>query len=60
MLVDSGAFMMSINETILPPLELSFVEKEGSDGQVFTCLAFVLPGDNEPLSGVIPTEEMGV
>ena len=79
-LVDSGAYMMAINETIQSQLELPFVEKrrvQMADGRVVeydvvgpvhvhfenrkaTCNAFVLPGDNEPLLGAIPMEEMDV
>ena len=80
MLVDSGAYMMAINETIQSQLELPFVEKRKVQvadsrvieyevvGPVFVkfknrtavCNAFVLPGDNEPLLGAIPMEEMDV
>lgn len=80
MLVDSGAYMMAINETIQSQLELPFIETrkvQVADGRVIeydvvgpvdvrfsnrksTCTAFVLPGDNEPLLGAIPMEEMDV
>jgi clan AA aspartic protease len=80
MLVDSGAYMMAINELIREQLNLSFIEKRKAimaDGSVkeyevvgpvmvkfanrtATCNAFVLQGDNEPLLGVIPMEEMDV
>ena len=80
MLVDSGAYMMAINETIQSQLELPFIEKrkvQMADSRVVeydvvgpvnvkfanrkaTCSAFVLPGDSEPLLGVIPMEEMDV
>ena len=80
MLVDSGAYMMAINESIQAQLDLPFVEKrkvQVADGRVMeydvvgpvhvrfanrkaTCNAFVLPGDNEPLLGAIPMEEMDV
>lgn len=80
MLVDSGAYMMAINETIQSQLELPFIEKrkvQMGDSRVVeydvvgpvnvkfanrkaTCSAFVLPGDSEPLLGVIPMEEMDV
>ena len=80
MLVDSGAYMMAINETIQSQLELPFIEKrkvQMADSRVVeydvvgpvnvkfanrkaTCSAFVLPGDNEPLLGAIPMEEMDV
>ena len=79
-LVDSGAYMMAINETIQSQLELPFIEKrkvQMGDSRVVeydvvgpvnvkfanrkaTCSAFVLPGDSEPLLGVIPMEEMDV
>jgi clan AA aspartic protease len=80
LLVDSGAYMMAINETMQSQLELPFIEKrkvQTADGHVreynvvgpvdvhfknrmATCNAFVLPGDNEPLLGAIPMEEMDV
>ena len=80
MMVDSGAYMMAINETIQSQLELPFIEKRKvqlADGRIVeydvvgpvnvkfanrkaTCSAFVLPGDSEPLLGVIPMEEMDV
>lgn len=80
MMVDSGAYMMAINETIQEQLDLSFIEKRKAimaDGSVqeydvvgpivvkfknrtATCNAFVLQGDNEPLLGAIPMEEMDV
>ena len=80
MLVDSGAYMMAINETIQAQLELPFIEKrkvQVADSRVVeydvvgpvnvrfanrkaTCSAFVLRGDNEPLLGAIPMEEMDV
>lgn len=80
MLVNSGAYMMAINESIQAQLDLSFVEKRKAvmaDGSVkkydvvgpvmvkfanrtATCNAFVLQGNNEPLLGVIPMEEMDV
>jgi clan AA aspartic protease len=80
MLVDSGAYMMAINETLQSQLDFPFVEKrkvQVADGRVVeydvvgpinvkfanrkaTCNAFVLPGDSEPLLGVIPMEEMDV
>ena len=78
MMVDSGAYMMAINETIQEQLDLSFIEKRKAimaDGSVqeydvvgpivvkfknrtATCNAFVLQGDNKPLLGAIPMEEM--
>jgi clan AA aspartic protease len=80
MMVDSGAYMMAINETIQSLLKLPFVEKRKvllADHRVVeydvvgpvlvkfanrkaTCNAFVLPGNSEPLLGVIPMEEMDV
>jgi clan AA aspartic protease len=80
MLVDSGAYMMAINETIQEQLQLPFKEKRKSimaNGSVeehdvvgpieikfknrsAVCNAVVLPGDNEPLLGAIPMEEMDV
>lgn len=80
MLVDSGAYMMAINESIQEQLDLPFVEKRKAvmaDGSVTeydvvgpimvkfanrtaTCNAFVLQGNNEPLLGVIPMEELDV
>ena len=80
MLVDSGAYIMAINESIREQLDLSFIEKRKAimaDGSVkeydvvgpvmakfanrtATCNAFVLQGNNEPLLGVIPMEEMDV
>ncbi len=80
MAVDSGAYMMAINETIQAQLGLSFIEKRKAimaDGSVneydvvgpiqvkfanrtATCSAMVLQGDNEPLLGAIPMEEMDV
>jgi clan AA aspartic protease len=80
MVVDSGAYMMAINETIQEQLGLLFIEKRKSimaDGSVVehdvvgpivvkfanrtaVCNAVVLQGDNEPLLGAIPMEEMDV
>lgn len=80
MVVDSGAYMMAINETIQEQLQLPFLEKRKSvmaNGSVeehdvvgpivvkfknrqAVCNAVVLPGDNEPLLGAIPMEEMDV
>jgi hypothetical protein len=80
MLVDSGAYMMAINETFQEQLQLPFKEKRKSimeNGSVeehdvvgpieikfknrsAVCNAVVLPGDNEPLLGAIPMEEMDV
>ena len=80
MLVDSGAYMMAINETIQEQLQLPFIEKRKSvlaDGSIVehdvvgpivvkfknrqaVCNSVVLSGDNEPLLGAIPMEEMDV
>lgn len=80
MVVDSGAYLMAINETIQAQLGLLFIEKRKSitaDGSVVehdvvgpiivkfanrtaVCSAIVLQGDNEPLLGAIPMEEMNV
>lgn len=80
MLVDSGSYMMAINETIQEQMQLPFKEKRKSilaDGSIAehdvvgpievkfknrtaTCNAIVLQGDNEPLLGAIPMEEMDV
>jgi len=80
MAVDSGAYMMAIDETIQAQLGLSFIEKRKvimADGSVneydvvgpiqvkfanrtASCSAMVLQGDNEPLLGAIPMEEMDV
>lgn len=79
-LVDSGCFMLAINETIQAQLQLPVVEKRKArmaDGRVVeydvvapielrfknrktTCRAWVLPGDSEPLLGMIPLEDMDV
>ena len=80
MVVDSGAYMMAINETIQGQLQLPTKEKRKSimaDGTIVehdvvgpievkfknrtaVCNALVLPGNNEPLLGAIPMEEMDV
>ncbi len=80
MVVDSGAYMMAINETIQEQLNLPFIEKRKSimpDGSIVAhdvvglihvkfanrtaiCSAVVLQGNNEPLLGAIPMEEMDV
>lgn len=79
-LVDTGAFMLTINETIQEVLQLPFKEKRRgqlADGRFIECdvvgpvdirfknrlatgSAMVLPGDSEPLLGVLPLEEMDV
>lgn len=80
MMVDSGAYMMAINENIMRQLGLRAVEKypavlaDGTeiefdltspievrfDNRHAVVNALVLPGDNEPLLGVIPMEAMDV
>lgn len=80
MLVDTGAYMMAINETIQEQLKLPFLEKrkaQMANGNVeeyevvgpievkfknrrTVCNAMVLSGDNEPLLGAIPMEDMDV
>ncbi len=80
MLVDSGAYMMAINETICEQLNLSIKEKRKlqlANGVIAeynvagpievrfenrrsNMDAMVLPGDNEPLLGAIPMEDMDV
>lgn len=80
MLVDGGAYMMAINETIQEQLDLPFIGKRKNimanrqiaahdvvgpimvkfKNRTASCNAVVLRGDNEPLSGAIPKEEMDV
>jgi len=80
MLVDTGAYMLCINENIVKQLDLPIVEKRTgilANGQIMEydvasqvevrfknrrtiCNAMVLPGDNEPLLGAIPMEDMPV
>ena len=80
MLVDSGAYMMAINESIQEQLNIPYKEKRKAqlaNGSIVeydvvgpieikfknrsaVCNAFILPGDSEPLLGVIPMEEMDV
>lgn len=80
MLVDSGAYMMAINETIQEQMQLPVLEKrkaQSANGHVeeyevvgpievkfknrrTICNAMVLSGDNEPLLGAIPMEDMDV
>ena len=80
MLVDSGAYMMAINETIQEQMQLLVLEKrkaQSANGHVeeyevvgpievkfknrrTICNAMVLSGDNEPLLGAIPMEDMDV
>jgi clan AA aspartic protease len=80
MLVDTGCYMLAINENIQQQLQLPFLEKRKgqlADGSIneydvvgpvevrfknraTTCRAMVLPGDNEPLLGAIPLEDMDI
>ena len=80
MLVDSGAYMLAINESIQEQSKLPVIEKrkaQMANGSIeeydvvgpvevrfknrqSTCRAMVLPGDNEPLLGAIPMEDMDV
>ncbi len=80
MLVDSGAYMLAINEVIQEYLQLPFEGRRKrimADGTIVehdlvgpvkinfknrsaVCRAVVLPGNNEPLMGSIPMEEMDV
>ena len=80
MLVDSGAYMLAINENIQEQLQLPVIEKrkaQMANGTIeeydvvgpveirfknrqSTCRAMVLRGDNEPLLGAIPMEDMDV
>ena len=80
MLVESGAYMMTINETICEQLNLPVKEKKKvqlANGAIAeynvvgpvevrfknrrsNMDALVLPGDNEPLLGAIPMEDMDV
>lgn len=79
-LVDSGAWLLCINENIQSYLNLPFIEKRKfrtADERVVEydvvgpvelrfagkkthCGAFVLPGDSEPLLGVVPMEKLDV
>ena len=79
-LVDTGAYMLSINETMRTKLGLRNIGYESYEladnskqqfevvGPVSVyfanrntmCLALVLPGDTDPLLGVIPMEDMDV
>jgi len=79
-LVDTGSYMLAINESIQEQLQLPVVEKRKAqlaNGHIVecdvvapielrfknrqtTCRAMVLPGDVEPLLGVIPLEDMDV
>lgn len=80
MLVDTGSYMLAINESIQEQLQFPVVEKRKAqlaDGSIVECdvvshvelkfknrrtmcNAMVLPGDNEPLLGAIPLEDMDV
>lgn len=80
MLVDTGAYMLCINETIQEQLQFPILERrkgKTANGSIIecdvvgpielkfrnrrtTCNAMVLPGDNEPLLGAIPLEDMDV
>ncbi len=79
-LVDSGSYMLAINERIQEYLQLPVVDSkkaQTADNRIINCdvvtpivllfqnrrftgSAMVLPGDSEPLLGVIPLEEMDV
>jgi clan AA aspartic protease len=79
-LVDTGSYMLAINETIQEQLQLPVVEKRKAqlaNGSVVeydvvgpievkfknrrcSVDAMVLPGDNEPLLGAIPMEDMDI
>lgn len=80
MFVNSGAYMMAINEPICEQLSLSIKEKRKvqlANGEIAeynvagpievrfknrrsNMDALVLPGNNEPLLGAIPMEDMDV
>lgn len=80
MLVDTGAYMLCINENIQEQLQFPVLERrkgKTADGTIIecdvvgpvelkfknrrtTCNAMVLTGDNEPLLGAIPLEDMDV
>ncbi len=79
-LVDTGSYMLAINENIQEQLQLPVTEQrkaQTADGRIVECdvvapielrfknrrfvgSAMVLPGDNEPLLGAIPLEDMDV
>lgn len=79
-LVDSGSYMLAINQHIQEQLQLPVVETKKAqmaNGEIIlcdvvapieikfqnrrcSCSAIVLPGDAEPLLGVIPMEDMDV
>ncbi len=80
MLVDTGCYMLAINEEIQQQLQFPIVEKRKAQlanghiaeydvagsvevrfkNRATTCRAMILPGDNEPLLGAIPLEDMDV
>jgi len=80
MLVDTGSYMLAINESIQEQLKFPLLETrkaQMANGHIVeydvvgpvelrfknratTCRAMVLPGDNEPLLGAIPLEDMDV
>lgn len=43
-----------VEYAVVGPIDVRFANRKA------TCSAFVLPGDSEPLLGVIPIEEMDV
>ena len=79
-LVDTGSYMLCINESIQQQMQFPIVEKrkaETADGRIVdcdvvsnvelrfknratSCRAMILPGNNEPLLGAIPLEDMPV
>ena len=79
-LVDTGSYMLAINENLQEYLQLPVTDRKKSitaSGQIIECdvvspivllfknrrfsgSALVLPGDNQPLLGCIPLEEMDV
>ena len=79
-LVDTGSYMLCINESIQAQMQFPILEKrkaETADGRIVdcdvvgsvelrfknratTCRAMILPGNNEPLLGAIPLEDMDV
>jgi clan AA aspartic protease len=80
MLVDSGAYMLAINESIQEQLKFPVIERRKAQmangsleeydvvgpvevrfkNRQCTSRAMVLPGDNQPLLGAIPMEDMDV
>ena len=79
-MVDTGSYMLCINESIQEQMQFPIVEKrkaETADGRIVdcdvvsnvelrfknratTCRAMILLGNNEPLWGAIPLEDMPV